>query len=121
MAGEHAADDRDLTIRDWHAHFYFDADEAEEAGAVARALHAALGVPMGRVHTRPVGPHPRGSCQMTIDRQRLIAALEWLTAHRGRFTIFLHPNTGDDLADHTAHMMWMGPSETLDTSQFVRR
>lgn len=31
----------------YHAHFYFDPHEAEEAGAVCTAMKDALGIPMG--------------------------------------------------------------------------
>lgn len=103
---------------DYHAHVYFNADEAEPAGALCAAMKDALGVAMGRVHARPVGPHPRGSCQMTISAAQIGDAIEWLMLHRGRFTVFCHGNSGNDLADHTAHVMWLGPSEALDLSQF---
>ena len=33
-------------------------------------------------------------------------------------TIFAHAETGDDLADHTEHVIWFGPSEPLDLSIF---
>ena len=36
----------------------------------------------------------------------------------GPLTVFAHANTGDDLSDHTAHVIWFGPSEPLDLSQF---
>lgn len=104
----------------YHAHVYFDPHEAEEAGALCAAMKDALGIAMGRVHARPVGPHPRGSCQMTVPAARIGEALEWIMANRGHFTVFAHGNSGDDLADHTAHVMWLGPSETLDLSQFRR-
>lgn len=103
---------------DYHAHIYFDPAEAEPAGALASAMKDALGVAMGRVHARPVGPHPRGSCQLTIPAAQIGEALEWLMTYRGHFTVFCHGNTGNDLADHTAHVMWLGQSEVLDLSQF---
>jgi DOPA 4,5-dioxygenase len=31
---------------------------------------------------------------------------------------FAHANTGDDLADHTRHVIWFGPSEVLDLAIF---
>lgn len=105
-------------FEDYHAHFYFDADQAEEVGELCSSMRDALGVRMGRVHAKPVGPHPRGSCQMTIPAQRIGEALEWMMSHRGPFTVFCHGNSGDDLADHTAHVMWLGTSESLDLSQF---
>lgn len=103
---------------DYHAHVYFNPDEAEAAGALCAAMKDALGVAMGRVHVKPVGPHPRGSCQMTIPAAQIGDAIPWLMLHRGQFTVFCHGNSGNDLADHTAHVMWLGPSEALDLSQF---
>lgn len=103
---------------DYHAHVYFDAAEADAAGALCSAMRDELGVAMGRVHARPVGPHPRGSCQMTVPAARIGEAIEWLMRNRGGFTVFCHGNSGDALADHTAHAMWLGLSETLELSQF---
>ncbi len=105
-------------VASYHAHVYFDLHEVEQAGALCTAMKDALGVAMGRVHIRPVGPHPRGSCQMTIPAARIGDALEWMMTHRGHFTVFCHGNTGNDLVDHTAHVMWLGPSEALDLTQF---
>ena len=42
----------------------------------------------------------------------------WLVLNRGRLTVFTHAQTGDALTDHTAHVIWLGPSETLELSQF---
>ena len=44
--------------------------------------------------------------------------MEWLILNRGPLTIFAHANTGEDLADHTQHVIWFGPSEPLDLSIF---
>jgi aromatic ring-cleaving dioxygenase len=112
------AQEPELNIRDWHAHVYFDANEADAAGALCSAMRRALGVAMGRVHRVPVGPHPRGSCQMTVPREQLGAALDWLVRHRGKFTVFMHGNSGDDLRDHTALVVWLGASEPLNLGIF---
>jgi len=53
-------------IRDFHAHIYFDPEQLSEAQAVAAAAGERFGVPVGHFHTRPVGPHPRGSVQLTV-------------------------------------------------------
>jgi DOPA 4,5-dioxygenase len=115
MAQEHS-----LIIQDWHAHLYFDASEAAEAEQLCAALRDARGLAMGRVHTVSVGPHPRGSCQITVPSERLANTLEWLVRHRGKFTVFMHANTGDDWQDHTAHVVWLGPSEPLNLAIFQR-
>ena len=44
------------------------------------------------------------------------AAAPWLMLHRQGLTVLLHPETGDEIADHTAHACWMGEMLPLDTS-----
>jgi DOPA 4,5-dioxygenase len=105
-------------IRDFHAHIYFDPEEIEKARALGDAAHERFGVPVGHYHLRPVGPHPRGSDQQTVPPDQFGAFAQWLTINRGDLTIFAHANTGDDLADHTRHVIWFGPSEALDLALF---
>lgn len=100
-------------IRDFHAHIYFDPEEVEAAKALGAAAHATFGVPEGHYHLRPVGPHPRGSCQLTVPADQFGDVAQWLVLNRGNLTIFAHANTGDDLADHTHHVIWFGESEPL--------
>jgi aromatic ring-cleaving dioxygenase len=105
-------------IRDFHAHIYFDPDELAAAQALAREAHARFGVPVGHFHLGPVGPHPRGSCQLTVLPGQFGEFAQWAVLNRGALTIFAHAETGDDLADHTDHVIWFGPSEPLDLSIF---
>lgn len=105
-------------IQDFHAHIYFDPDEVEQAQALGRAAHEHFGVPEGRYHLHPVGPHPRGSCQLTVPVTQFGAVAQWLVLNRGQLTIFAHANTGNDLADHTRHVIWFGKSEELNLSLF---
>jgi DOPA 4,5-dioxygenase len=105
-------------IRDFHAHIYFDPDELARAQTLAAAAQAKFGVPVGHFHTRPVGPHPRGSCQLTVPRDQFGDFAQWIALNRDGLTIFAHTSTGQDLADHTQHVIWFGPSEALDLSIF---
>jgi aromatic ring-cleaving dioxygenase len=106
-------------IRDFHAHIYFDADELERAQRVAEAARAHFGVPVGHFHTRPVGPHPRGSCQLTVRPEQFGDFAQWMALNRDGLTIFAHTSTGDDLLDHSEHVIWFGPSETLNLAMFA--
>jgi DOPA 4,5-dioxygenase len=105
-------------IRDFHAHIYFDPEEVGLARQLAATAQARFGVPVGHFHLRPVGPHPRGSCQMTVPTEMFADMAQWLVLNRGTLTIFAHAETGDDLADHSRHVIWFGPSEPLDLSIF---
>jgi DOPA 4,5-dioxygenase len=105
-------------IRDFHAHIYFDPPQLAEAQALAAAVVERFGVAVGHFHLRPVGPHPRGSVQMTVLPERFGEVATWLPVNRGGLTIFAHASTGDDWRDHTNNVVWFGPSEMLNLSIF---
>jgi DOPA 4,5-dioxygenase len=105
-------------IRDFHAHIYFDSEEIDRARALGAAAQARFGVAVGHYHHRPVGPHPRGSCQLTVPPEIFGEFAQWLTLNRDGLTIFAHASTGDDRADHNDHVIWFGPSERLELGIF---
>ena len=106
------------SIRDFHAHLYYDPEEVELARRLAGAVQQRFHVAVGHFHLRPVGPHPRGSVQLTVPSNLFGEVAQFLALNREPLTVFAHANTGDDLADHTAHVIWFGPSEALDLSIF---
>lgn len=105
-------------IRDFHAHIYFDPEKVEAARALAAIAQSRFGVAVGHFHLKPVGPHPRGSVQMTVQPERFGDFTQWIALNRNGLTIFAHASTGDDLADHTEHVIWFGASEPLNLSIF---
>ena len=106
------------SIRDFHAHIYYDPEEVDQAKQLAAAAQARFGLPVGHFHLHGVGPHPRGSVQLTVPTEQFGDVAQWLALNRGALTIFAHANTGADLADHTEHVIWFGPSEKLDLMIF---
>jgi aromatic ring-cleaving dioxygenase len=106
------------SIRDFHAHIYYDPDEVELAKRLAAAAQERFPIAVGHFHLRPVGPHPRGSVQLTVPRDTFGDVAQFLALNRGGLTVFTHAETGDDLADHSRHVIWFGPSESLDLSIF---
>jgi DOPA 4,5-dioxygenase len=108
----------DAAIRNFHAHIYYDPDQVEQARQLAGAAQARFPISVGHFHLNPVGPHPRGSCQLTVPTESFGDVAQWLCLNRGVLTIFAHASTGDDLADHTHHVIWFGPSEPLILSIF---
>src|SRR5947209_3860934 len=65
-------------IRDFHAHIYFNSDEVEQAKALGHAAVEQFGVAEGHYHLGPVGPHPRGSCQLTVPAALFGEVAQWL-------------------------------------------
>ena len=108
----------DPAIRDFHAHIYYDPEQVDLAKALAAAVQRQFPVSVGHFHLRPVGPHPRGSVQLTVPTELFGDVAQFLAINRGPLTIFAHAETGDDRADHTDHVIWFGPSERLDLSLF---
>ncbi|MEQ8333128.1 DOPA 4,5-dioxygenase family protein [Nisaea sp.] len=105
-------------ILGYHAHVYFDAESAQDARALREAIERQFDIEMGRFHEKPVGPHPRGSYQVAFRPDQFADVMPWLALNRGYLTVFVHAETGDALADHTKHVIWLGPSETLKVSIF---
>jgi DOPA 4,5-dioxygenase len=101
-------------VTGYHAHVYYDADEKEAAASLRAAVEDRFDVVMGRWHDNPVGPHPRGSYQIAFAADLFGTLVPWLVLNRGELTIFLHPETGDDIRDHTELAVWLGEREELD-------
>lgn len=108
-------------VLDWHAHVYFDADTLEQARALCLQAAQALPVAVGRMHEKPVGPHPRWSCQLGFAPDDFARVVVWLNLHRNGLTVFVHPNTGDELADHRDRAIWLGDSDALRLGIFEPR
>ena len=107
------------SITGYHAHIYFDAATAEGARRLCERAAADFGVEMGRVHEKCVGPHPMWSCQLAATPEQFARLLPWLALNRRGLTVFAHPETGDALADHRDHGIWLGAGLDLDLSVFA--
>jgi aromatic ring-cleaving dioxygenase len=105
-------------IRDFHAHIYFDPAEVGRARELAAAVREKFGVPVGHFHEAPIGPHPRGSVQITLPTERFGEVASWLAVNRAGLTIFAHASTGNDWRDHMQNVVWFGPSEELNLAIF---
>lgn len=108
----------DHPVSRFHAHVYFDGEKVQAAETLCRAASDAFGLKMGRLHKDPVGPHPRGSCQLTVPMEKFADTVSWLMMNRDDHTVFVHAITGDDLRDHTQAVMWLGESEPLNLEVF---
>ena len=94
----------------FHAHIYYDKTSFPKAKKLVEKVPGNIKV--GKMHERPVGPHPKWSCQLLFSKDQLAKMMTWLMKNRDGLTIFLHPVTGNDLLDHTEYAVWMG--EILD-------
>jgi aromatic ring-cleaving dioxygenase len=111
-------------ITRYHAHVYYDPAHSRERAALLRERVARIfpDARLGRWHDEPVGPHPQAMYQIAFEPDHLPAILPWLMLNRSELTILVHPETGDDYADHARHSLWLGAVlplrlETLKRSQ----
>lgn len=102
------------TIKGYHAHVYYDAARKGEARGLCEEAGRQFGVTVGRMHDQPIGPHPQPSCQLAFGPELFGAVIPWLIENRRGLTVFAHAVTGDDLKDHTEHVLWLGPSDTIN-------
>ncbi|HYZ25836.1 MAG TPA: DOPA 4,5-dioxygenase family protein [Geminicoccaceae bacterium] len=113
MTTDRAAKRAVASISGYHAHVYYDAATKAAAAEVREAIEQRFDVTMGRWHDAPIGPHPSGSYQIAFAPELFGDLVPWLALNRRGLTVFVHPDTGDALADHTAHVIWLGDSRTL--------
>ena len=102
------------TVRGFHAHVYFDASTVVQARALCMAAAQRFQLKMGRVHEKPVGPHPDWSCQLAFKPALFGELIPWLAMHRGGLVVFIHPISDNDLVDHRDRALWMGAVRPLD-------
>ena len=74
-----------------------------------------------QVFERPLGPHPVGMFEVNLfTPEQFGAFVPWLEIWRGPLSVLVHPNTGDDVRDHTQRAIWMGEKYPLDLSLFKK-
>jgi DOPA 4,5-dioxygenase len=97
-------------ITEYHAHVYCDPRKTRGRAARLRERVAAAfpQARLGRWHDALVGPHSRSMYQIALPAGMLASFLPWLMLNRDGLTVLLHPETGDDYRDHTAHAAWLG-------------
>lgn len=95
-------------ITSFHAHVYYDPTTRETAEQVRQGLSDRFQVQLGRWHDQHVGPHTQSMYQVAFACDQFDQVVPWLMLHRGGLTILVHPNTGNAVADHTDHALWLG-------------
>ncbi len=107
-------------ITGYHAHIYYAQDTRRTAAAIRDALDQRFrgAVRLGRWHDKLVGPHTRSMYQVAFDRTIFSEIVPWLALNRDGLAILVHPESGDGLADHTKHALWMGEILEINKSIF---
>lgn len=98
----------------YHAHVYYDAAQRLQAADLRAEIGRVFPVLIGRMHDRPIGPHTKGMFQVVIDQDVFAELVPWLMLNRNGLSVLVHAETGDAVADHTRHVMWLGEAVPLD-------
>ncbi|KAF1357115.1 DOPA-like domain-containing protein [Delphinella strobiligena] len=65
-----------------------------------------------RIYTfwdKPIGPHPVAMFEVNLfTPEQFGAFIPWLVINRGPLSALVHPNTEDDVRDHSQRATWMG-------------
>jgi DOPA 4,5-dioxygenase len=107
-------------IRGFHAHVYFDAIERPTAERIRDALAQHLGVNVGALHDRPVGPHAKAMFQVAITPEQFATVVPWLMVNRAGLSVLVHPISDDPVRDHDASALWMGEPLPIDVESLRR-
>jgi aromatic ring-cleaving dioxygenase len=110
-------------IAEYHAHVYYDPATSR---ARAERLREQVGAEfpqakLGRWHDELVGPHPQSMYQIAFPGEMLARFVPWLMLNRDGLTVLLHPETGDNYADHSAHAAWFGAVLPLRLEVFRKK
>lgn len=98
----------------YHAHVYYDVAERAKAADLRAEIGRRFPVVIGRMHDQPVGPHTRSMFQVAFGQAVFAELLPWLMLNRQGLSVLVHPETGNAVADHQRHMLWLGEPLAID-------
>jgi DOPA 4,5-dioxygenase len=110
-------------ITDYHAHIYYDPATTRAKAERLRERAGAIfpQAKLGRWHDDLVGPHPQSMFQIAFPVAMLADFVPWLMLNRDGLVVLLHPETGDDYTDHSAHAAWFGAVLPLRLDVFKKK
>ncbi len=103
-------------IHGYHAHVYYDPTTRDMAMRLRAWLEQRFTVRLGRWHDAPVGPHTSPMYQVAFEADVFATIVPWLALNHAGLSVLVHPLTGNDLADHIEHALWIGPRLAIDES-----
>ena len=102
----------------YHAHVYFEQETLEFAKGLCKEAGDLFTLKVGRVHQKPIGPHPMWSCQISFSSNDYEHFIPWLDANRQGLSVLVHALTDDNLQDHTEYAYWLGSDVELNLDLF---
>jgi aromatic ring-cleaving dioxygenase len=108
-----------VNIHDYyHAHVYFEQQTLAFAKILCKKAGDLFSLQVGRVHQKPLGPHPKWSCQIIFTSNDFEKFIPWLEDNRKGLSVLVHALTDDNLQDHTEYAYWLGTEVELSLDLF---
>ena len=63
---------------------------------------------------KPGGPHTKPMMQVNFALDAFREIVSWLMLNRRGLSVLVHPETGDDVADHGDFAVWLGEPVAID-------
>ncbi|WP_037492549.1 DOPA 4,5-dioxygenase family protein [Sneathiella glossodoripedis] len=95
-------------ITGYHAHIYYTTETKEVAQRLREQIGQKFAVKLGRWHDNFVGPHKASMYLVAFKAPEFNKIVPWLMINRTGLDILVHPETGNDLEDHTENALWLG-------------
>lgn len=104
----------------FHGHIYFSESEIELAAKVRENLANALPqlTYIGKLITRPVGPHSKPMFEIHIPASEIDMATSVIDEMRQGLSVLIHPVQENELVAHTVSAKWLGQKLSLDLEIF---
>lgn len=109
-----------MQFSNYHFHIFFSENQLDKVNRIVQELSKLDFISIGRIWNKPIGPHPVGSCQITVSREYFFKMAEWFLHYRDGLSIFIHALSGDDYKDHTDYVLWIGQSYEVKADIFKK-
>ena len=109
-----------IAQRTFHAHVYFEEAEQQVAESLRAQIRVFFRFPIGHLHLKAVGPHPKPMFQVTFTADDLNAFLPWLMDHHGPLSVLIHPFSDEHELDHSVRALWLGDKLEINLECFAR-
>lgn len=103
---------------DFHIYYYAHDDESQKESDLLRGKlletfseEAKTGTIIVKVlpDSTVIGPHSTQFWEVDVARPEVfLKLLTWFQLFHGNLSVLIHPQTGNDIKDHTVHALWLG-------------
>lgn len=115
-------------VKYWDFHIYYDESSEPESTELRNRFlqdfpaesQEGLVIVKKLPDDKAIGPHYFPFWEVDVARVDVFAkVLSWFSLRHGLLSVLVHPQTGDDLKDHTGHALWLGEKKPLKTEVFA--